>query len=137
MTKKSQKVVLYYDGDCAFCTEFVKCARRLPLQADYRPMQSVDLDSLGIDPVRSLVEVPSRQEDGTVYYGHRAISSVLQTGALPFTLIGHLMTWWPFNWLAAQLYRLVSQHRTQLSSVSSSCRHALITLKRARQGKTR
>jgi hypothetical protein len=99
-------------------------------------MQSVELDSLGIDLVKGLTEVPSRQEDGTVYYGHRAIASVLLTGALPFNLIGHLMTWRPLDQQVARLYRLVARHRTQLSRATLSCQHALITLKGAPWRKT-
>jgi predicted DCC family thiol-disulfide oxidoreductase YuxK len=132
MTTKDQRIVLLFDGDCAFCSAFARLGRRLPLRAEFKPLQAVDLNAIGVDPVRARSEVPSRRVDGTVDYGHHAIAVVLRTGTLPFQIIGRIMTWGPFNRLSAWCYRMISQHRHQISRARSSCGQAFVALAETR-----
>lgn len=129
MPPKDQKVVLFFDGDCAFCATCTRFAERLKLRAEFQPMQSVDLAALGVDPVRARIEVPARREDGAVVYGHRAIAAVLNTGALPIRLVGQILTWAPLNPLSARCYRAVATHRDWLSRGISIGKKTLDTFK--------
>jgi predicted DCC family thiol-disulfide oxidoreductase YuxK len=134
MSTLGQHVVLFYDGECVFCTASARLGRRLKLRAEFLPLQSVDLSALGVDPERVRHEVALRREDGSVLYGHRAIAGVLTTGLLPARLVGGAMTWGPFDRISAWGYRMVSTHRPELSRGITSCRHAFVTLKEVISG---
>jgi predicted DCC family thiol-disulfide oxidoreductase YuxK len=73
-----------------------------------------DLEYLNIDHSRVRREVLFLSGSGTTLYGHEAIAAVLKTGALPWRLLGHVITLRPINRLSALVYRTVSRHRHSL-----------------------
>ena len=129
MSEIDRHVTLFFDRDCAFCTASVRLGRRLGLRAEFQPLQSVDLASVGVDPVRAREEVALRRGDETVVYGHYAIAGALATGALPLRSLGHLLTWGPLNRPSAWGYRMVATHRRRLSRAPSAFKQVLVTLK--------
>ncbi|HEY5112103.1 MAG TPA: DCC1-like thiol-disulfide oxidoreductase family protein [Acidimicrobiales bacterium] len=117
----SQEPVMLFDGDCAFCTKCAVRAHRLRLNCVFTALQSVDLPSLGVDPVRARREVALRFDDGTVLYGHETIAGVLRTGSFPWRFLGRVLVLGPINRLSATVYRAVSQHRYQLPGGARTC----------------
>lgn len=106
--------VLFFDGDCTFCTKSARLGQRLHLKCEFTPLQCVDPASIGIDPTRAQQEVPFRDGHGTILYGHEAIGAALRTGSPFWCTLGHVITLGPMNRLSAQVYRVVSRHRSQL-----------------------
>lgn len=114
--------VLLYDQDCGFCTRVAKTAPRLHLQIGICPMNSVELATLGVDPVRATREVPFVSADGTVSYGHRAIAAALRTGPLPLKLIGTLLVLPGLSQLGGLVYRTVAKNRHRLPGGQRECK---------------
>jgi len=114
VVNSSQRSVLLVDGDCALCTRAAIIGRRLRLNCEFTPLQTDDLEFLDIDHSRVHREVLFLSGSGTTLYGHEAIAAVLKTGALPWQLLGHVITLRPVNRLSARIYRTVSQHRHRL-----------------------
>lgn len=117
----SSNPVLYYDGDCGFCTKVAQLALRARLRIDIAPLQSVDHVSLGLDGDRSQREVPLRYADGRVVYGYRAIASALATGGAVCRFVAVAMTCKTMATLSEHSYHWVAAHRHQLPGGSSTC----------------
>lgn len=106
--------VLYFDGDCAFCTKSARVGQRLRLKCSFTPLQSVDAESLGIDKVRAQYEVPLSDGHGNVLYGHESIAAALRTGSIFWRTLGYVITLGPVSHLSARIYRVVARHRHDL-----------------------
>ena len=76
------------DADCGFCMRTGRLVPRLGVDVDSSTVQAADLEALGVDPVRAVVEMPYVHPDGRVDYGHRAFASILRTGPLPWRVVG-------------------------------------------------
>lgn len=85
------------------------------------PMQSVDLSSIGVDPVRAGAEIPYVSRDGAVTYGSDAIASAMIDGGGWTRLVGRVLLLPPIRFLARRLYRVVARHRHRLPGGSSAC----------------
>ena len=109
------------DEDCGFCMRFAPLVPRLGVDIDRSTVQSVDLEALGIDAERAMLEMPYVQPDGRVEYGHRAIASILATGPLPWRLVGRLMTTRPVEPLARRAYHWVAANRSRLPGGTPVC----------------
>jgi predicted DCC family thiol-disulfide oxidoreductase YuxK len=114
--------VLLYDGDCAFCTRVARLAPALRLGAEMKPLQSVDLEALGVSPARAASEIPFVAHDGSVSYGHEAFANVIRTGPWPGRAAGRLALIWPISDAGRLFYRLVAQNRHRLPGATDSCR---------------
>jgi len=121
MTDSPYGPVMFFDGDCAFCTKCAMVGPRLRLNSVFTKLQSVDLPSLGVDPVRAQREVALRYDDGTILYGHEAIAGALRTGSKPWRILGHVLVLGPIDPFSAMVYRAVSRHRHQLPGGSTTC----------------
>ena len=110
-----------YDADCGFCTRVARLAAPLRLEVDVKPLQSVDLDALGVSPERATAELPFVSDDGSVEYGHAAIAAALRTGGLPYRVLGSMVVSRPLNALAVRAYAWVSRHRHQLPGGTPAC----------------
>ena len=80
------------DADCGFCMRTAALVPRLGVDVDASTVQTADLDALGVDPDRAVVEMPYVHPDGRVDYGHRAFAAILRTGPLPWRVVRRLMT---------------------------------------------
>jgi predicted DCC family thiol-disulfide oxidoreductase YuxK len=113
---------LLFDGDCAFCSRVARLAPKLRLTAEVKPLQSVDLESLGVSAERATEEIPFVAYDGTVSYGHEALANVLRTGPWPEKAVGRLVLVWPVSAAGRAIYRLVSRNRHRLPGATDACR---------------
>lgn len=112
---------LLYDGDCGFCTRSANRIAPHLRGVEVRPLQSVDLLNLGVDPDRAMVEIPYVGRDGAVTYGSEAIANALADGGPRTRLLGRLMLSFPARNLAARIYPIVANHRHELPGGSSTC----------------
>lgn len=113
--------MLLYDADCAFCTRAARLGMKLTLQARIRPIQSVDLAGLGIDPARARREIPFVDAHGDVCYGAAAIAGALGTGKAPCRAASWVMRSWPTRYAARAIYRVVARNRHRLPGGSAAC----------------
>ena len=111
---------LLYDADCGFCTRSASWLARRGVPG-VRPMQSVDLDALGVDAVRATREIPAVLASGEVVYGARAIGEALRQGPWWLRAAGWLIRR-PLAWPAALAYRLVARYRHRLPGGTGECR---------------
>ena len=81
----------------------------------------VDVDALGVDAERALVEMPYVHPDGRVDYGHRAFASILRTGPLPWRVVGRLMTTRAVDPVARSAYHWVAANRSRLPGGTAAC----------------
>ena len=84
---------------------------RLGVDVDSSTVQAVDLEALGVDPERAVVEMPYVHPDGRVDYGHRAFASILRTGPLPWRVVGRLIESRPVDPVARRTYAWVAANR--------------------------
>lgn len=109
------------DGDCGFCMRTAALVPRLGVDVDSATVQSVDLAALGVDGERAMVEMPYVHPDGRVDYGHRAFAAILDTGPLPWRLVGRLMTTRPVDPVARRVYHWVAANRSRLPGGTPAC----------------
>ena len=109
------------DADCGFCMRTARLVPRLGVDVDASTVQAADLDALGVDPDRAVVEMPYVHPDGRVDYGHRAFAAILRTGPLPARLAGRLMTSRPVDPVARRAYHWVAANRSRLPGGTAAC----------------
>lgn len=114
--------LLLYEADCGFCVRAAAWGRVARLRVRMRPLQSVDLASLGIPPERAAHELPLITPDGGIVYGHRAVAAALRTGSCPWRTVGSLMELPGLQSLARATYHWVSRHRRHLRRGPRTCR---------------
>lgn len=109
------------DADCGFCMRTARLVLRLGVDVDSSTVQAADLEALGVDPVRAVVEMPYVHPDGRVDYGHRAFASVLATGRLPWRLAARVIGARPVEPLARRTYAWVAANRHRLPGGTAAC----------------
>ena len=109
------------DADCGFCMRTARLVPRLGVDVDSSTVQAADLEALGVDPARPVVEMPYVHPDGRVDYGHRAFASILRTGPLPWRLVGRLMTTAVVEPVAIRAYRWVAHNRHRMPGGTAAC----------------
>ncbi|MBC2931609.1 thiol-disulfide oxidoreductase DCC family protein [Nocardioides sp. zg-1228] len=109
------------DADCGFCMRTARLVPRLGVDVDSSTVQAADLEELGVDPERAVVEMPYVHPDGRVDYGHRAFASILRTGPLPARLAGRLITAPGVDPVARRAYAWVAAHRHRLPGGTPAC----------------
>jgi predicted DCC family thiol-disulfide oxidoreductase YuxK len=113
--------MMLYDADCAFCAKAAARVRRLGVAAQIRPLQSVDLESLGVSRERAKAEMPFVAADGAVTYGHQAFAAALRTGNPVLSALGAALASRPVGALAGPAYRWVAANRGRLPGGAPSC----------------
>ncbi|MEV4327723.1 DCC1-like thiol-disulfide oxidoreductase family protein [Microbispora rosea] len=116
------RVLLVFDGDCAFCQACVNAGHRiLPYMPAVRAWQGLDLDAAGLTRAEVETSVQLLGPDGLRAHGARAIALllVLQPRAA-WRVVGRVMLTPPVSWLAEAGYRLVSRYRHLLPG-SATC----------------
>ncbi|WP_051762003.1 thiol-disulfide oxidoreductase DCC family protein [Microbispora rosea] len=116
------RVLLVFDGDCAFCQACVNAGHRiLPYMPAVRAWQGLDLDATGLTRAEVETSVQLLGPDGLRAHGARAIALllVLQPRAA-WRVAGRVMLTPPVSWLAEAGYRLVSRYRHLLPG-SATC----------------
>lgn len=116
-----QRGLMLNDADCGFCMRSAALVPRLGVDVDAATIQSVDLEELGVDEERALVEMPYVHPDGRVDYGHRAWAAILATGPLPWRVVSRLMTSRPLEPLARRTYHWVAANRSRLPGGTPTC----------------
>jgi len=114
-------VTLLYDGDCAFCTRMARLGTRLVPSVALRPLQSVDLEDVGVDEPRAQTEIPFVTADGAVSYGSDGIANALIANGRRTAWIGRLLLTRPVRPIARRVYRFVARHRHRLPGGSAAC----------------
>jgi len=114
-------VRVLYDAGCGFCTRSVETLARLGASADFTPLQTADLESLGVDRERATRELPSLLADGSVVYGAAAFAAALRTGPRWMRLLGRLIGSRPILPLAQIVYRWVAANRQRLPAGTQAC----------------
>jgi len=109
------------DADCGFCMRTARVVPRLGVDVDSSTVQAADLEALGVDPVRAVVEMPYVHPDGRVDYGHRAFASILRTGPLPWRLVGRVIESRPVDPVARRTYAWVAANRHRLPGGTAAC----------------
>ncbi len=109
------------DADCGFCMRTAALVPRLGVDVDASTVQAADLEALGVDPDRAVVEMPYVHPDGSVDYGHRAFAAILRTGALPWRVVGRLRTTPPVDPVARRAYHWVAANRSRLPGGTAAC----------------
>lgn len=110
-----------YDAGCGFCTRSVETLARLGASADFTPLQTADLESLGVDRERATRELPALVADGSVVYGAAAFAAALRTGPRWMRLLGRLIGSRPILPLAQIVYRWVAANRQRLPAGTQAC----------------
>ncbi len=111
---------LVYDGDCGFCTSSVRWIGRLRLHADVLvPYQEADLAALGLtnEQCHDKLQWVGAQRGS----GHEAVARLLLDSGPLWGLAGRLLLVPPLSWLAAGVYRLVSDNRRRLPGGTPAC----------------
>jgi len=114
--------LLVFDGDCAFCTTWVRRGERmLGVFPHAEPWQWLDLDAHGL--TRHDVTHFAWYLDGADRFrGHAAVAAVLKRQrGFGWRFLGNLITTPPFSWLAALAYRFVARFRHRLPGGTPAC----------------
>jgi predicted DCC family thiol-disulfide oxidoreductase YuxK len=109
------------DADCGFCMRTARLLPRLGVDVDSSTVQAADLEALGVDPDRAVVEMPYVRPDGRVDYGHLAFASILRTGPLPWRLVGRLIGSRLVDPVARRAYAWVAANRHRLPGGTAAC----------------
>ena len=112
---------LLYDADCGFCTRSARLAARLPWHTSVQPLQSVDLEALGVSAEHAALEIPFVADDLSVHYGHASGGRCVGTGPLPLRLLGRALVSRPVDPVARTAYRWIAAHRSQLPGGTAAC----------------
>ena len=111
-----------FDGDCAFCTTWVRrLERTLRFFPESQPWQWLDLEALGLsrhDVTRyAWLLIADRR-----YRGHAALAALLRhQRSLGWRFLGHLLVVPPFSWIAAGAYALIARFRHRLPGGTPAC----------------
>ncbi len=111
-----------FDGDCAFCTTWVRRAERhLPRFPETQPWQWLDLDDLGLSR-DDVTHFAWYLADGTRLRGHAAVAAVLRLQpGFGWRFLGHLAVTPPFSWGARLAYAFIARFRHRLPGGTPAC----------------
>ena len=117
-----RKPLLVFDGDCAFCTTWVRRLERiLPVFPDAQPWQWLDLDELGLT-VHDVTHYAWYLSGSHRLQGHAAFSGMLRAQrSAGWRFLGHLLVTPPFSWAAALGYAFIAANRHRLPGGTPAC----------------
>ena len=111
--------MLVYDGDCGFCSRYVRWVQGGRRQVEATPYQRVDLDRFGL--AASQLQKEAVWVDGeTSAAGAAAIGHSLCTAGGGRALLGRVLLVWPISRAAQAVYGVVARNRHHLGG-SGSC----------------
>ncbi len=115
--------LLVFDGDCAFCTTWVRRLERLLTRfPDAQPHQWIDFAALGLSRHDVTHYVWLLTEDGRRFCGHEAVAALFRAQpGLHWRFLGHLLVTPPFSWAAAVAYAFVARFRHRLPGGTPQC----------------
>ncbi|GLX09929.1 DCC1-like thiol-disulfide oxidoreductase family protein [Microbispora sp. NBRC 16548] len=119
---EENRVLLVFDGDCAFCQTCVNTGHRLlPYMPAVRAWQGLDLGAVGLTREEVATSVQLLGPDGLRAHGARAVALLLALQpSAAWRAAGRAMLTPPVSWLAEAGYRLVSRYRHLLPG-STTC----------------
>lgn len=111
-----------FDGDCAFCTTWVRrLERALPVFPEAQPWQWLDLDELALSP-HDVTHYAWYLAGAERLRGHAALSGLLRAQpSAGWRFLGHLLVTPPFAWAAAIGYAFVARFRQRLPGGTPAC----------------
>lgn len=114
--------LLVFDGDCAFCTTWVRRLERvLPRFPDAQPWQWLDLGELDLS-AHDVTHYVWLLAGGRRFRGHAAFAALLQMQPeYGIRVIGRMLVTPPFSWAAALGYALIARFRHRLPGGTASC----------------
>ena len=116
------KPLLVFDGDCAFCTTWVRRLERWLVRfPEAQPWQWLDLDEFGLssDDVTRYVWLLVGERR---FRGHAAFAALLRMQrSRPLRVVGQVLVTPPFSWAAALGYRLIARFRHRLPGGTAAC----------------
>ncbi|MEU8275035.1 thiol-disulfide oxidoreductase DCC family protein [Microbispora bryophytorum] len=117
------RILLVFDGDCAFCQTCVNAGHRfLPYMPAVRAWQGLDLGAVGLTREEVATSVQLLGPHGLRAHGARAVALLLALQPSPaWRAAGRVMLTPPVSGLAEAGYRLVSRYRHLLPG-SITCR---------------
>lgn len=113
--------LLVYDGDCGFCTRSAWLVDRLPVRCDVVPWQETDLVAFGVSEARARHEVVWIEPGGRVSGGASAVAEVFKHAAMPWPVLGWVLSAPLVRTLAGLVYRWVAANRSRLPGVTPAC----------------
>ncbi len=117
----SDRGVLLFDGDCAFCTNSAHLLERIGPRADVIAWQMTDLSVLGVTEEQATEAVRWVGAGGEVRSGHEAIAAALGTAGRFWRIAGRTLTLPGVSWIAARVYRLIARNRYRLPGGTPAC----------------
>jgi len=114
--------LLVFDGDCAFCTTWVRRLERvLDRFPDAQPWQWLDLDELDLS-AHDVTHYVWLLAGGRRFRGHAAFAALLQMQPqYGIRVIGRMLVTPPFSWAAALGYALIARFRHRLPGGTAAC----------------
>jgi predicted DCC family thiol-disulfide oxidoreductase YuxK len=114
--------LLVFDGDCAFCTTWVRRLERvLQRFPDAQPWQWLDLGELDLsqdDVTRYVWLIVGERR----FRGHAAFAALLRMqDRWSIRFVGRLLVAAPFSWAAALGYSLIARFRHRLPGGTAAC----------------
>lgn len=117
-----QTPLLVFDGDCAFCTTWVRrLERALPVFPESRPWQWVDYAALGLTR-HDVTRYVWLLADDRRFRGHAAVAALFRTQrGVRWRFLGHLLITPPFSWAASIAYAVIARFRHRLPGGTPAC----------------
>ena len=118
----TDRPLLVFDGDCAFCTRSVRFVeRRIKRHPVTRSWQSLDLEPLGLTEAMCAEAVQLVAVDGAVSSAHIAIARTLLYGRRGWAVIGRLMLLPGVRSIVGVVYRWVARNRHRMPGGTAAC----------------
>lgn len=114
--------LLVFDGDCAFCTTWVRrLERTFSVFPESQPWQWLDYETLGLtrhDVTHYVWFLNGERRER----GHAAVAALLRAQrSVGWRFLGHLLVTPPFSWAAALGYAFVARFRHRLPGGTPAC----------------
>jgi predicted DCC family thiol-disulfide oxidoreductase YuxK len=117
-----QPPLLVFDGDCAFCTTWVRrLERALRSFPESQPWQWIDHEALGLSR-RDVTHYVWLLADGRRHRGHAAVAALFRRQrSAGWRFLGNLLVTPPFSWAAAAAYAVIARFRHRLPGGTPAC----------------
>ncbi|HWH98436.1 MAG TPA: DCC1-like thiol-disulfide oxidoreductase family protein [Pseudolysinimonas sp.] len=116
------KSLLVFDGDCAFCTTWVRrLERALRVFPESQPWQWLDYERLGLS-LHDVTHYVWLLDANRRFRGHAAVAALLRRQrSVGWRFLGHLLVTPPFSWVAALTYQVIARFRHRLPGGTPHC----------------
>jgi predicted DCC family thiol-disulfide oxidoreductase YuxK len=116
--------LLIFDGDCAFCSSWVRAAQRvLPGDVPAVPWQRVpNLAAYGLTPEAAAESIRWVDSSGAVASGHEAVAHLLMHAGGPWWVLGRALLLPFIGDVAKAVYEVIARNRDRLPGGTPACR---------------